>query len=102
MKSLLIIITLLLIPFNAKAKTEVIDIKVLGMVCDFCAQSVLKVIEKDETVDTINVDLETGIVSVTMKPDKTLTEEQIEEYIYYSGYTLDDITRSVSEENTQK
>lgn len=101
MKSLLIVITLLLIPFSAHAKTEVIDIKVLGMVCDFCAQSVLKVIQEDENVENIDIDLQTGIVSVTMKPDTTLTKEQIQEYIYYSGYTLDGIERHSSAEEKE-
>ena len=70
-----------------------IDVKVNGMVCDFCAQSVWKVLEDYEAVKNVNIDLDTGIVSINLNEGQTLTEDELNKAIQYAGYDLVRIDR---------
>jgi len=91
---LLIALTILLFPVHAHAAGEVINVKVLGMVCDFCAQSIMKVIQKNDDVEKVDIDLDNELVIIHIKPGATLSDEKIEEYIHYSGYDLESIERA--------
>lgn len=70
-----------------------IDIKVNGMVCDFCAQSVWKVFNDYPAVEKVDIDLDTGIVSLALKDEQTLTDEELDKAIRFAGYDLVSITR---------
>lgn len=72
---------------------EDIAIKVNGMVCDFCAQSVWKVFEDYEVVNKVDVNLDTGVVTVHLKSGKTLDDHSLHEAITYAGYDLVSIER---------
>ena len=73
-----------------------IDIKVNGMVCDFCAQSVWKVFYEYDAVEQVDIDLSEGLVTITLKPDTTLDDTQIDEGITHAGYDLVDIKKRVT------
>ena len=94
-------ITALLVCLSAPAKAgelhEDVLIKVNGMVCDFCAQSIWKIFKDYGGVSNIDVDLDTGIVTVHMKPSHTLSEEQLNKAITYAGYDLVSIDRTQSD-----
>lgn len=79
--------------FSSNAHANSIEIKVNGMVCDFCAQAIWKVFQKHEEVENIDVNLDEGTVTVNLKPGQTLTDEQLQEGITYSGYDLVSITK---------
>lgn len=64
-----------------------------GMVCDFCARSVLKVFEEKESVAGVDVDLDKALVIIHEKPDMVLSDEDIKEGIHYAGYDLEKIER---------
>lgn len=95
MKYILILLTAICLstPALADHGENVIDLKVNGMVCDFCAQSILKVFEENEGVENIDVYLDNGMVILTLKEEATITDEEIEEKIYYAGYDLVSIER---------
>ena len=89
---------LLSVPAKASDAHEDIAIKVNGMVCDFCAQSVWKVMEDYDGVVKIDVDLNSGVVTVHMAPGKSLSDEKLNEAINYAGYDLVSIERLQSQE----
>lgn len=70
-----------------------INIKVNGMVCDFCAQSVWKVFNDYDAVEDTLVDLDKAMVIVTLKEGQDLTDEQLEKAINYSGYDFVSLER---------
>lgn len=98
MKKLFLILTLLLsFTLNAYANEPVI-VKVKGMVCDFCAQSVMKVFQRETglNTDNINISLDTQEITLNIPDDLEITNQQIERFIYYAGYDLVEIKRSQS------
>ena len=76
--------------------TKDIVIKVNGMVCDFCAQSLKKVFGKEDSVNDITVNLDNQTVTVDTKDGATLSDEKIKELIEWGGYDLVSIDRSPS------
>ena len=95
MKTILITLTttlLLISPAYASvdaAKCEdTINVKVNGLVCDFCARALEKVFGKRDDVEGIKVDLDNSNVVVTMKQGKTIDDETLTELITDSGYNV--------------
>lgn len=70
-----------------------IVVKVNGMVCDVCAQSVKKLMMKEESVAGVDINLDNGEVDINLKQGQTLTDEQIKKIIDFSGYDVVSITR---------
>lgn len=67
-----------------------------GMVCDFCVQSLKKVFLKDPAVETVDIDLTTKHVTITMKQGKTLDDQAIAKVVEWGGYEMTGVTRSCS------
>jgi copper chaperone CopZ len=70
-----------------------ITVDVNGLVCDFCAQSVKKVIGKQDGVTSVDVDLETKKVIINVDDNGVLSDEIITQLITDSGYDLVAINR---------
>lgn len=79
--------------FTMPVMAKQISVDVNGLVCDFCAQSVKKVIGKEDGVTNVNVDLETKKVVIDLKDDADLSDEKITKLITDSGYDLVAINR---------
>lgn len=77
----------------APAKTHDIVVKINGMVCDVCAQSVKKTFMKNEAVKDVSINLDTGEVIVDLKPKATLADEDIKKMIDHAGYDVVTIKR---------
>jgi len=75
---------------------EILIANVNGLVCDFCAQSVHKIIGKEDAVQKVHVDLSRGQVRIDLKPGKTLDDAAIEKLIRKAGYSLVSIDRNVA------
>ncbi len=86
------------LPVSAEETTNTIGIRVEGMVCDFCAQSVLKVLKKNESVQDVDINLDEGLVTVILKEGATIDDKALEEAIYYAGYELVEIMRNNDKE----
>lgn len=64
--------------------SEVIDLKVKGMVCSFCAQGIEKNLKEIETVEKVDVNLDQGKVKIFVKEKTDL--KLIKEKIKDAGY----------------
>lgn len=94
MKKYLMLIALLLIAVPAFAATGNVNVKVNGLVCDFCAQSLTKLFEKEPTVNTVKVNLDDGLITLDLKEGQTLADDTIKKLVADSGYTVTGIERA--------
>jgi len=76
------------------ADATLITAKVNGMVCDFCAQAVTAMFNKDEAVEAVEVDLDIGEIRVTLKGGAAMADDRVEELVTKSGYDLVEILRA--------
>ena len=77
--------TLLAIP--AQAATTYVDVN--GMVCDFCAQALNKVFLKEESVESIDVNLDEQVVIIHYKEGmEPLDDESVDKMVYWAGYDV--------------
>lgn len=75
-----------------------VTIKVNGLVCDFCAQSLDKVFTKQDEVAGIDVNLDDGIITVDMKDGKMMDDAALTKLVTDSGYNVVEITRGGADE----
>ena len=80
---------------SATAQTMV-TAKVNGMVCDFCARAVTKVFGKEDAVDNVHVDLDSGEIHVTLKSGAELSDDRVAELVKKSGYDLVSVERETA------
>ena len=78
---------------NHGAFAEVAKVKVNGMVCAFCAQGIKKKFMENSAVEKCEVDLEKKEVSVSLKKDKKISDEEIGKVIKESGFAVLGIER---------
>lgn len=83
-------------PLNAEC-ADTVNVKVDGLVCDFCARALEKVFGKRDDVEGIRVDLDNGNVAVAMKPGQTIDDATLTELITDSGYNVRSIERGCDE-----
>lgn len=72
----------------AFASPASIYVDVNGLVCDFCARALEKVFSKQETVNNINVDLETKVITVNFNDNQSLDSDTITKLITDAGYNV--------------
>jgi len=72
---------------------EDITIRVNGMVCAFCASGIEKTFNSNKAVESVDVDLDTKIVKVSVKDNATLSDEELTKMIVQSGYSVVAIER---------
>lgn len=90
----LILSLVFLLPIQGQAACpEVTNVKVNGLVCDFCARALEKVIGERDDVKDLNVDLDRGLVSVHMKPGESIGDAELKELVTDSGYDVAGIER---------
>ena len=75
------------------ASAETIKVSVNGLVCSFCATGIEKTFKKEAPVDTVKVDLDNKLVTITTKPDQTLDDKKVTTLITDAGYSVTKITR---------
>lgn len=68
-----------------------IYVDVNGLVCDFCARALEKIFSKNSDVESINVDLDTKVLTINMNDGKTLDDETITKMVTDSGYNVEAI-----------
>ena len=87
----LVFLAVSLFSFPAFAK-EKVTVHVLGMVCEFCAESIFKVF-KEKGITDLTISLDDKTVTIIISDGQSLTDEQIKERIYFGGYDLEKIER---------
>lgn len=68
-------------------------VSVNGLVCDFCARALEKTFGKRDEVAGIDVDLDNGKVSISMKKGMTISDEELTKLITDSGYNVSAIDK---------
>lgn len=90
-KTLLVLALLIASPAHAAdikcAQNQSVAV-VDGMVCDFCAQGLIKTFKKNENISDVKIDLTTKKVTIDMKPGTELADTEIAKNVDYSGYKL--------------
>lgn len=71
----------------------VINVKVNGLVCDFCARALEKMFSKRKEVNSIDVDLDNGLVKVYVKQGHNIDDETLTKLITDSGYNVISINK---------
>lgn len=71
----------------------VIEVKVNGLVCDFCARALEMTFGKRDDVKDIAVDLDNGNVRVVMKEGRHMDEKELRQLITDSGYDVQSIDK---------
>ena len=70
------------------ADTHVYELYVDGLACPFCAYGVEKKIGGLDGVEKIDIDIDGGIVSVTLADGATLDEATAKQAVDEAGFTL--------------
>ena len=78
----------------AAAEGRTVTAKVRGMVCDFCARSLTKVLKRDERVEDVAIDLTDKTVTIVLAEGASMTDEEVEKAVLSAGYNLDSVARS--------
>ena len=78
----------LLLPAAAFAAQTQYQLRVDGLACPFCAYGIEKELTKTDGVETIDIDINAGTVTVTMAEDAAMTEVQADRIVKDAGFTL--------------
>jgi copper chaperone CopZ len=73
--------------FAASASAETIHVGVNGLVCAFCVKGIENSFKKQEAVETVKVDLDEKLVTITTKQGKTMDDTAIKQIITDAGYS---------------
>jgi mercuric ion binding protein len=87
----LIAVLLMMGAFNVMAET--VNVKVSGMVCTMCAQGIQKKFSTQDSVKTLNVDMDHKLVTIETKDGQSISDETIKKLITEAGYNVADISR---------
>ncbi len=79
-------------PYASMAKD--INVHVNGMVCGFCAQGITKKFEKRSEVEKINVDLDKKTVSLKIKNNMDIKDDELTSILKDAGYDVEKIERN--------
>ena len=69
---------------------QIVEVKIKGMVCSFCAQGLQKGIGKLEEVEKVEINLKKGYAKITVKEGKTLPMDEVKEINKDAGYLTND------------
>lgn len=91
MKTIILATVLALAPLAAKAATFTVDVN--GLVCAFCATAIEKTLTDIDGVNTVNVNLDSRVVTITAEDGKEPTDAVITKAIEDAGYNVVKINR---------
>ena len=75
------------------ASADTIKASVNGLVCAFCATGIEKTFKAEAAVDTVHVDLDSKLVTITTKSQQNLDDEIVTKLITDAGYSVVEIER---------
>src|SRR5580698_1527993 len=79
-----------LIPLAAHAEYEQVNLTVFGMDCAPCAHAIHVSMKGIEGVNSVDVDLNTGLVTIKLNPGNGATMRQFNEAVEKNGFTHKD------------
>jgi copper chaperone CopZ len=92
MKNILIATVLALFTVSAHAEYEQVNLTVFGMDCAPCAHAIRVSMKGIQGVDTVDVDLNTGLVSIKLTPGNSAVVRQFNQAVEKNGFTHKDAT----------
>lgn len=101
MRNLKSIVLLLALIINAQAFANFINakVKVTGVTCSMCSNSVNKALSSLTFVDKIEVDLEKAIFTISFKPNETVNIDEIKNKIEGAGFSVGELIADFKFEN---
>jgi cation transport ATPase len=87
MKTIFVAAFLTLASLTAQAEYQQINLTVFGMDCAPCAHAIRVSMKGIQGVDTVDVDLNTGLVTIKLKPGNNARMRQINEAVEKNGFT---------------
>lgn len=78
----------MLAPLGAFAAPPQFELTVDGLACPFCAYGIEKELNRTEGVNDVEIDINLGVVKVTMNEGAALTEAQARQIVKDAGFTL--------------
>ena len=87
MRSKLITATMIAL-LASTAFAETIHVGLNGLVCAFCAKGIEKSFKKEAATDTVSVDLDKKLATITTKSGQSLEDTAITRIITDAGYTV--------------
>src|ERR1700712_1821517 len=79
-----------LLPLAAHAEYEQVNLTVFGMDCAPCAHAIHVSMKGIQGVNTVDVDLNTGLVTIKLTPDNKASMRQFNEAVEKNGFTHKD------------
>jgi cation transport ATPase len=92
MKKIFALALITLFSSAANAEYRHVNMTVFGMDCAPCAHAIHVSMKGIKGVDTVNVDLNTGLVTIALTPGNTAQMHQFEEAVEKNGFTHKDAT----------
>jgi copper chaperone CopZ len=90
MKKIIAVACFSLIPLVAHAEYEQVNLTVFGMDCAPCAHAIHVSMKGIQGVNTVDVDLNTGLVTIKLTPGNTASMRQFNEAVEKNGFTHKD------------
>jgi len=90
MKKIIVATFFALFPLAARAEYEQVNLTVFGMDCAPCAHAIHVSMKGIEGVDTVDVDLNTGLVMVKLVPGNSASMVQFNQAVEKNGFTHKD------------
>jgi len=84
----LLICFFLPVPATAADDQAVYTLQADGLACPFCAYGIEKQLNRTEGVDSVETDIKTGTVVITMTPGATLNETDAKRAVEAAGFTM--------------
>lgn len=92
MKTTLVASFLVLSSLAARAEYKQIDLTVFGMDCAPCAHAIHVSMKGIQGVNTVDVDLNTGLVTIKLAPGNSAGMQQFNQAVEKNGFTHKDAT----------
>ncbi len=75
------------------SEAVVVQARIDGLVCDFCARALQKVFLKDPRVQTIKVNLTEKTLILELKPGEEMDDQTLKDLVKKAGYVVEEIFR---------
>jgi len=83
---------ILLLPMTAFAAQTQYQLQVDGLACPFCAYGIEKELTRTEGLESIDIDINAGTITVTMAEGATMSKAQADRIVKDAGFTLREFT----------
>lgn len=81
------------LPAMATSFGEVVKVEVNGLICDFCARALEKVFGREDEVESIDVNMNSKVLTIFFRNGQSLDDERIKELVIDAGYDAGAIHR---------